>query len=314
MRDMNQVRRNRTRPERRRTRGGEVHTIRPSRRDVAIFDVLQRYRYLPLNFIYELLPVGGNYKKFQERLTDLTGARYVNRPAAQWQSYNAFYKKLAYELGTNGKRHMRDLGRSYDYSPPKGNSYHHELLTSMCIASLEIACSEIEFIHWPQVMTFDMVPDHTKASKVPFHLPLLHCSQHSLIPDGTPFVIRGSKTLCFAGIETDMHTENITGKNKATLDGKFRGYMNIAGHKTYSSHYGFPNLMVPFITTSERRMKSMMNQLEAVTEGKGATFMIFTHVPNPRVIDNSPEPYDLLTRTWYRVGKPPIRLIDYLTE
>lgn len=302
------TRRNRRAPSPRKTPSGKKHRLCITKRDMQVLRILERYRYLPINFIYELLPQGGNYKKFQERLTDLTGHGYVSRPGQQWESYMAYSKKIVYMLGTQGKRFLETEGLSHGVTIGKGNSYHHELLTCLIIASLEIACTDLRFIHWPELLTFNKVPEATKTSSKPFNIPLIGLGQQTLVPDGTPFCIKGKRTLCFPGIEMDMGTENLVGAQRATIQRKFEGYLNIARHQTYKSHFGFPNLVVPFVTTSERRMLHMMELLDKVTSGNGCTFICFTHMPHLRSTADSPEPVDLLAGQWERVGYPPLSL------
>lgn len=200
---------------------------------------------------------------------------------------------------------MADIGEGFDIQIGVGNSYHHEALTCLIIASLEISAKDFRFVHWPQLLQMEKVPEATRNHSTPFHLPLIGLSQKNQVPDGAPFCIFGDKVLCFPGIETDMGTEVLNGNRRVTIKRKLEGYINIAYHKTYQSHYGMPNMLVPFVTTSETRMKNMMKILEQITEGKGCSYIIFKHTPHLRSIGQSPEPADLLSDQWLRVGHEP---------
>ncbi|GAB5450251.1 MAG: hypothetical protein Hals2KO_05790 [Halioglobus sp.] len=311
---METKRRNRLNPKPRKTPTGKKHKLRVTDGDVEIFQILQRYRYLPTNFIYELLPTERNYGKFQERLTDLSGHGFLKRPPQQLDTFNAFYKKIVYELNPKAKAILRERDEYFDISIGNGNSYHHEALTCLIIASIEIASSEFTFIDWPQILNAKMLPEETKTSPKPFNIPLIGLTQKSLVPDGTPFCIKGSKTLCFAGTETDMSTENLTGTRKVTIEKKFKAYLNIAQHRTYKKHFGFPNMVIPFVTTSEKRMGNMMKLLETVTNGKGCSFIVFKSTPHLRSVESSPDPIDFISGAWRRVGHPPFDLVNELSK
>src|SRR5216684_8803878 len=82
--------------------------IAPTERDVAIFRLLQRYRYLRSTFIHAF--VGGNQKRLVERLGDLFHEGYLNRPFQQWQAFNARYTPAIYELDDLAERFLRDNG------------------------------------------------------------------------------------------------------------------------------------------------------------------------------------------------------------
>ncbi len=72
-------------------------------------------------------------------------------------------------------------------------------------------------------------------------------------------------------------------------------------------------MMVPFVTTSEKRMKNMMKLLDKITEGRGARYIIFKHLPNLASIEKTPEPTDLLlTDPWERVGHEPFDILSEL--
>lgn len=302
-------RRSRLNPKPRKSKvRGQTHRIRITDNDLDIFRLLQRYRYLPVNFIHELLPRKRNYGKLQERLTDLTGHGYLSRPDKQFETYNAYYKKLTYELGKKGKELLKDFGEDMDIAIGSGNSYHHEALTCLVIASMEISTRDYRFVHWPELLRQSKVPESTRVSSNPFQLPLIGMKQKHQVPDGAPFCIAGKRLICFPGIETDMGTETLTGSGRVTIKNKFEGYRNISKHRTYESHFGMINMIVPFVTTSEKRMHNMMSLLNQITGGKGCSFILFKHASHLRSLDRSPDPADLLSEEWLRVGHEPFDL------
>src|SRR5580692_9118008 len=65
----------------RRTRTGRRIELTP--RDIEIFRVLARYRYLPSTYIYAFVG-GASETRFKERLGDLFHEGYLDRPGRQW--------------------------------------------------------------------------------------------------------------------------------------------------------------------------------------------------------------------------------------
>ena len=56
--------------------------------------------------------------------------------------------------------------------------------------------------------------------------------------------------------------------------------MAIAEQGLHRSHFGFPNFFVPFITTSDARLRSMMDLLDRMTAGRGSKMLLFKTFPS----------------------------------
>ena len=91
--------------------------IELTERDIELFKLLNRYRYLRSNFLYSFL--GGNSEtRFKERLGHLYhDGRYINRPAQQWQFANCRHMPLIYELDAKGEQVLRQQGLIQSDSP-----------------------------------------------------------------------------------------------------------------------------------------------------------------------------------------------------
>jgi len=98
----------------------------PTERDVEIFRLLTRYRYLPSDYIHAFL--GGNTKALTRRLNLLSRKPnvYLARPPQQRESASANHRPLIYELDERGLRVLRERGAS---PPPK--TYHRNLPMSL---------------------------------------------------------------------------------------------------------------------------------------------------------------------------------------
>lgn len=86
-------------------------------RDVDIFRLLQRYRYLSADYIHAF--IGGNKKRLVERLNLLQREPnfYLARPGQQRQNYNANYRSLIYENDSRADRVLQPSGASAPEQP-----------------------------------------------------------------------------------------------------------------------------------------------------------------------------------------------------
>jgi hypothetical protein len=84
--------------------------------------------------------------------------------------------------------------------------------------------------------------------------------------------------------------------------------MTIAREGIHRSHFGFPNFFIPFITTSEPRMRSMMQLVERLTDGRGSKILLFKTFPSFTSAERAPANGHMLTAPWKRVGFPPLSL------
>src|SRR6266849_5640486 len=125
--------------------GGQAVAVYPTDRDIEIFKLLTRYRYLPSDYIHAF--VGGSLQALSRRLNFLSRKPnlYLARPHQQRDSANANYRPLIYELDERGSRVLRERGLSF---LPK--SYHrnfaHELVVAQIVASIELGKKEATHI------------------------------------------------------------------------------------------------------------------------------------------------------------------------
>ena len=265
--------------------------IVPTPRDITIFQLLQRYRYLPANFIWSLLPNevrGRSDKRFIERLGDLFHEGYLNRPRRQWFALNARYKPCVYELDAKAKRELALRGLLLQSFRGPCKHFSHELLVCTIQASLEITCMEatdLTYVPWSEILSYKSLPETTRRAEHPFRIPVtVEGRSRTYAPDGKPAGIRykspsrGSVALCFPGFEADCATEPLDPVHRyerQSIRYKFQAYLDIARRRTYTTHFGFPNMIVPFVTTAEARMRNMMALLEKLTDGNGTSFIVF---------------------------------------
>ena len=81
----------------------------------------------------------------------------------------------------------------------------------------------------------------------------------------------------------------------------------------HRTHFGFPNFLIPFITTNKVRMESMMKLLERITDGRGSKMFLFATFPAFNSFEQPPSAGGhMLTREWLRVGYPPMTIPQIL--
>jgi len=305
------------------TDDGRAVVVYPTDRDVEIFKLLTRYRYLPSDYIHAF--VGGSMSALSRRLNYLSRKPnlYLGRPHQQREAADANYRRLIYELDERGSRVLRERGLSF---LPK--SYHrnfaHELMVAQIMASFELGTRErpnVRLITWPEILANPNTPEATRESPTAAAIPVrftVNGDQYSvhINADARPFglerVIDGSRTyLFFPGIEADCGTEPVeaSGFERSSIAKKLAAYIAIAEQGVYRSHFGFPNFFVPFIAPTRVRMDSMMTLLQRLTGGRGSKMFLFKTFPALSSVEKLPRADGhMLTEPWLRTGFEPLTL------
>jgi len=221
-------------------------------------------------------------------------------------------------------RVMQERGFEVQRSRAAG-SFAHELMVCEIMASFEMGAREVgtRFVNWQDVLKSKSIPESTRQSPRPFHIPVRvnidgQPRDIHIAADGHPFGIRRglekddySYIFC-PGIEADCATEPIDAANfdRSSIAKKFTAYLAIREQNINRSHFGFPNLFVPLITTNEARLASMMKLLERITGGAGSRLFLFRTFPAFASCERSPAPSgEMLIADWQRVGHPPFNFL-----
>jgi hypothetical protein len=299
---------------------GRAAVARVTDRDIEIFRLLARHRYLPADDIHAL--VGGGLKPIIHRLNLLSRSPnlFINRPHQQRQNADANYRRLIYELDDRGAHVLRERGLSF---LPK--TYHrnfaHEFMVCRIMASFEIAVKadpSLRLITWQEIMTSEKTPEATRNAPRPNCIPVSFVirGEHQrtdVYADAHPFGIEQSKDgarsyFFFPGIEADCGTEPLEASDfeRSSIHKKFSAYRAIVEQGIHQSHFGFPNFFVPIITTTLTRMESMMRCLERITAGRGSKMFLFKAFPAFTSFEPPPlATGHMLTEPWQRVGYVP---------
>jgi hypothetical protein len=305
------------------TDDGRAVVVYPTDRDIEIFKLLTRYRYLPSDYIHAF--VGGSMSALSRRLNYLSRKPnlYLARPHQQREAADANYRHLIYELDERASRVLKERGVSF---LPK--SYHrnfaHELMVAQITASFELGTRErtnVRIITWPEILANSSTPEATRQSPTAASIPIsftVNGEQHSVHvnADARPFgivrIVDGSRTyLFFPGIEADCGTEPVQagGFERSSIAKKFAAYIAVAEQSIYRSHFGFPNFFVPVIAPTRVRMESMMTLLQRITGGRGSKMFLFKAFPVFSSVEKPPKAGGhMLTEPWLRAGFEPLSL------
>jgi hypothetical protein len=296
-----------------------------SDRDITgIFMPLVRYRYLPADYVHAF--AGGNFDYLIDRLNVLSRRPnlYLARPHQQRANAGANHRRLIYELAEKGIALMRERGFPVHRTRAPG-SFAHELMTCLIMASLELGSREssARLIGWSDILASQSLPEATRQSPKPYHSPVSavingHRWDTHIAADAHPFGIErvreGRRSYFFCpGIEADCGSEPIDASDfqRSSLYKKFVLYLAVEAQGIHRTHFGFPNLYIPFVTTTVSRLASMMALLERITGGAGARQFLFKTFPAFTSYEKPPPPSGhMLTEDWARVGYPPFNFLS----
>jgi len=288
-------------------------------RDLEIFKLLNRYRYLRSNFIHAF--VGGNKIALIKRLGFLYHEGYLDRPAQQWQAINARYMPAAYELGVKAMQALRANGISVGSLP--STQFQHSMMVCDILASIELAVRAnplLRLITWNEIV--DKMPEQARSCDNPLELPCsiaytfprsksTHRSTKALVPDaifGIEYLPQNS--FRFFALEADRNHEPVYRNNLAQTSylRKILQYREIA-KGTYKTHWGLPNLLVLTVTTSETHMNNILKLARELFGEKGASYLLFKTMPSLASLERAPSPdAQLLTGPWQRAGHDPFEI------
>ena len=295
-------------------------------RDIEIFRLLERYRYLRSTFIHAF--VGGDKTKLIERLGHLFHeGRYIDRPSDQWERIDGRCQPAVYEIDRRGQGVLRERGLLDDTKPAGRHrgaqrQFAHTLMVCDIVASIELATRQtpgVRFIPWTEILA--RAPERTRQSPAPMRLPVsisYPTSQNGahqaievkLTPDavfGLEYTVAGAKSYRFFALEADRATMPVS---RSTLRvssylRKILAYRQATAREMHKTHYGIPNLLVLTATVSDGHMRGIMRLLDEIAGA--STLFLFKTAATFGTIGITPLPSpEMLTQPWERVGCSPL--------
>ncbi|KJC45217.1 hypothetical protein UP06_14290 [Bradyrhizobium sp. LTSP857] len=195
--------------------------------------------------------------------------------------------------------------------------FSHSLMVCDILASIEIgirADPQLRLISWEEILA--KMPPAAAKQDDPLELPCqvsftfprsktTHRSSKPLIPDAVFGIeYKPSKSFRFFALEADRNHEPVmrTNLSQTSYLRKILQYREIA-RGAYKTQWGLPNLLVLNVTTSEPHMHNIMSLLSTLTDGKGASYLLFKTMPSLASLETAPTPDAcMLTEPWSRSG------------
>ncbi|HEY2032894.1 MAG TPA: replication-relaxation family protein [Rhizomicrobium sp.] len=289
-----------------RTSLGKALALTP--RDLEIFRVLSRYRYLRSTYLHAFAG-GASETRFKERLGDLFHEGYIDRPAKQWEFASARHLPAIYEIGARAKRVLvesaicTDEGATY-LGSGAARQFAHAVLICESLASFEIGSqrsADLRFIPGCEICA--RKADRSEQSKS-------HRSEQfarTLVPDGLfglEYRAAGKSLYRFFALEIDRGTMPIarSDSNQTSIYEKLKGYQQIATLGLQQERWGIPNLLVLMVTSTEDRKADMMRKCASL--GHAPQILFKAWEGRPQAPDGT-----LLTLPWERMALSPLSIV-----
>lgn len=305
------------RPRDTRVSTGKRISIQP--RDLVWFEMLHRHGALPFRYLHEFTTHIASYeKRAVDRATDLFhenetahGGAYLERPYQQFATLDARYQNMVYDISPKAEDALRETGKWRDAAPHTSNSHwRHDFMLSCVTASIHLATigTNYRFIFQDEILER---AGTSLSFSVPYTLDRKR-HEHPLHPDRI-FGIQypDGKARLFI-VEADCSTEPMRSRNRRkTVERCAHQYREFIGRGLYKDALKVSGgLLVIHLTTSEPRMRNMMDVVQEVSGGANS-YSLFGYLPQfsrffkpPQVLRN------LFTDPWERVGEPPFSMLD----
>ena len=217
-----------------------------------------------------------------------------------------------YELDENGLNYLRDFGETI----PKRHSVFnmpHELLADHIMGSIEAGVRQSpdhRLMPWEELLLSERMPSETKKQKARGIDTAFVIEGETYIrtmyADKNPFAIETKREdrlsrRFMPGPEADTGSETVKPSQYKynSVYVKCAAWISIERNQTYTSHFGFPNFYIPFVTTSEKRRDNIITMVEHLGGSKSIIFAVARDDASPGY---------LFTEDWLRAGHSPINL------
>lgn len=304
-------------------------------RDMEIFQLLQRYRYLRASQLRALLPDdlrGRSEKRFRERLGTLYHERYLARPSQQMARFDFYYAESIYALDERGETYLRTHGLDgpFPHLAAKARAgAHKQFIHSMMVVDTLVAIevgvraeTGLRFLNWQDVLA--KMPAATQNLSNPFQFPRVGVSY--TMP-GTNKTLRGDISLipdAVFAIEYPtgfvlylLEAEHKDCASRTTLRGnsflrKALGYRELRQSGLFKQHFGTNSIVVLTVAPSTARVQSLLSIINDISGGTGSPMFAFQTVTafGP-THETAPQGQHLSELRWMRAGRLPLPVTRY---
>lgn len=289
-------------------------------RDIEIFQLLYRYRYLRSDRILSwFAPCSEN--RLKERLGDLYHEGfYINRPNAQWNQVNSGLMSVTYELTKKGlNAFLEHAGQSTlpepvvshaGLRPKEIRQFDHALAISHAVFDLEMAFKDkphqrLIFEHEILSRASKKLGKEITQTRLPITLPCSPYMPRQRKPHNTwavPDALFAVETIenenplyRFYMLEVELKSPFIrrTPKKTSTLK-KLLAYKQILQSDIARKHLSLPNLYVIFQTNSPEKLKAIQALASEVWSEEQHNRLLF------KPIDNGEDSSMEITEKWHQ--------------
>jgi hypothetical protein len=253
-----------------------------TQRDLAIFDALERYRFLTSDLICRLIQ--GSPDKIRRRLQLLFHDSYIDRPEVQIKLYQPTTNDpFIYALSSKGAQALQNYGITRivmrgltNRNKTSGRPYiQHSLAIAEVITAFEHAAredfiSQIKFSHQSEA---SRAPHWRVMADTPDQPEML-----GVVPDHA-FGLRSMENKTnYLFLEADNGTMPVTrsGPRQTSLLQKIRAYLASNAARIPQQMFGIPAFRVLFVLPNQKRLNTLLKTIETETEGRGARLFLLT--------------------------------------
>ncbi len=263
--------------------------ITPQERDLIWFQKLREHGPLSSTYLHGFTKhLRRNEKRARDRLTDLFHETntphkdaYLDRPWQQFQTYDARYQDLVYNLAPAGEKALKDAGLWTDYGHSHAGPWIHKHMVACVTASIELATLEDPDLTYILGSAILERAETSLRYTVPFENPKTGKTEKvDLIPDalfGLEYNNGVKKSYRFFLVEADRASEpSRTSKfNRKSHLRNILQYREYVGRGLYKDHLNLTaGMLVLNVTTSEQTMRKMI-ELTGEVSPKGNSYMLF---------------------------------------
>ncbi len=291
--------------------------VTPQERDLLWFKKIHQHGPLSSAYLHAFSKhIRRNEKRSRDRLTDLYNedqtphcGPYLARPFQQFQTYDARYQDLVYDLAPAAEKALKENGMLSEYAPGHSGPWVHSYMISCITASIELATladPTLEYIPQEQILER---ADTTLRYPVPFENSVTGKTEtKDLIPDaifGLEYKQEKGSKYRFFIVEADRGTEPSRSSrfNRKSHLRNFLQYREYVGRGLYKDHVKLTaGMMVLNITTTTGTMDSMINLVSEMSK-RGNSYLLFQTCENFGRYFKPPKPiWELLNGEWHRAN------------
>ncbi len=293
--------------------------VTPQVRDLLWFQKIHRHGPLSSTYLHAFSKhLRRNEKRARDRLTDLFnedhtphGGPYLSRPWQQFQTYDARYQYLIYDLTPAAEAALKDHGMWSGYVNPHSGPWTHRYMVSAITSSIELAAiADPKLTYVPQEAILERA-DTSLRYPVPFKNPVTGKTEtKDLIPDaifGLEYKQANGSKYRFFIVEADRATEPSRSSkfNRKSHLRNFLQYREYIGQGLYKKHLKLTaGIMVLTVTTNRRTLENMI-KLVGETSKRGNSYLLFQTCENFGRYFKPPKPITkLMTGMWKRARLP----------